>query len=117
MVDHEEGSCHGYVLKPEGGEGGREGGALYDDEEWSTSFSSHLSFPSICAARIHSGDKERRPFLSSDCQTLPEAERWRRQIIKVGREGGRKGVVGVVGGEAKEGWIGRCSSHGHRAMS
>lgn len=31
---------------------------------------------------LATGDKERRPFLSSDCHTLPEAERWRRQIIK-----------------------------------
>ncbi|TFJ80179.1 hypothetical protein NSK_008486 [Nannochloropsis salina CCMP1776] len=31
---------------------------------------------------LATGDKERRPFLSSDCHVLPEAERWRRQIIK-----------------------------------
>jgi len=35
-----------------------------------------------------------------------------------GREGGREGGrEWWVCGEAKEGWIGRCSSHGQRAMS
>lgn len=28
------------------------------------------------------GDKERRPFMSSDCDNLQEAEKWRREIIK-----------------------------------
>ena len=30
----------------------------------------------------HAGDKDRRPFMSSDCDNLQEAEKWRREIIK-----------------------------------
>lgn len=26
--------------------------------------------------------KERRPFLASECQSLPDAERWRREVLR-----------------------------------
>merc|ERR1711998_434891 len=29
------------------------------------------------------GKKERRPFLASECDSLSDSERWRRQIIKI----------------------------------
>lgn len=28
------------------------------------------------------GDRERRPFLASECRSLPDAEKWRRDVIR-----------------------------------
>lgn len=54
----------------------------------------HSTIPS------HAGDKDRRPFMSSDCDNLQEAEKWRREIIK---ESTRK-IAEIQNGT----WVGRA---------